>query len=91
MRAVLWICFLMGIVAVATYCNQPVLAEEGKPPYEVAVVSGSLPEGLSLDGSTANITDNPDHNSVDTNNFTIRVTDSASPAAKRESTEQTEP
>ncbi len=46
----------------------------GFPPYECSLEAGSLPDGLSLDTSTAEITGTP--TTLGTSNFTILFTDS---------------
>ncbi|MDH5640712.1 MAG: Ig domain-containing protein [Nitrospira sp.] len=59
--------------------NQDVVASGGVSPYTWAVISGSLPPGLSLAGSTtatASIVGTP--TSVGTFNFTIEITDAGS-------------
>jgi hypothetical protein len=57
--------------------SQTVQATGGVTPYSWAVVSGSLPAGLSLNSSTGEISGTP--TTVETANFTVEVTDSDSP------------
>jgi hypothetical protein len=49
----------------------------GTPPYFLAIISGNLPPGLSLDGSTGFIDGTPTQNG--TYNFQIKGTDSSNP------------
>jgi len=56
------------------------LATGGKPPYTWSKVSGNLPSGLTLNASTGAISGTP--TSLGASNFTVRVTDSQSPADK---------
>jgi len=51
----------------------------GLPPYQFNVISGGLPPGLSLDAATGLLSGFP--NSVGQYSFTVRVSDSQSPAA----------
>lgn len=53
----------------------------GTPPYTWAVTVGTLPTGLSLNGSTGAITGTP--TVAATSNFTVRLTDNASVTATR--------
>ena len=53
-------------------------ATGGVTPYSWSIVSGSLPTGLSLNSSTGTISGTP--RKTGAYNFTIRVTDSDSPA-----------
>jgi large repetitive protein len=53
-------------------------ASGGTTPYTWSLSSGSLPSGTSLDASTGVISGTP--SSTGTSNFTIKVTDSESPA-----------
>jgi hypothetical protein len=53
-------------------------ATGGTTPYTWSIVTGSLPAGLSLNGSSGVISGTP--NQAETTNFLIRVTDSGSPA-----------
>jgi lysophospholipase L1-like esterase len=55
-------------------------AAGGMPDYTWAVTSGSLPAGLTLDGSTGEITGQPTTPGPST--FTVTVTDSSTPTAK---------
>ena len=54
--------------------SSSVVASGGTPPYTFAVISGSLPPGLTLNSSTGAITGTP--SSEGTFSFTIQVTDS---------------
>ena len=58
--------------------SQTLAATGGATPYSWSVVSGSLPSGLSLGSSTGTISGTP--TASGTSNFTVRVTDSQSPA-----------
>jgi hypothetical protein len=58
--------------------DQTLQAIGGTSPYTWAVVSGSLPAGLTLDPSTGTITGTP--TSPGSSAFTVQVTDSASPS-----------
>jgi len=55
-----------------------VTATGGIQPYSWTISAGSLPAGLSLNGSTGQITGTP--TALGTSNFTVKVTDSESPA-----------
>jgi hypothetical protein len=57
-----------------------VLANGGLAPYSFAVVSGSLPVGLSLDAGTGAIRGAP--SATGSSNFTIQVVDSENPQAR---------
>ncbi|MHC4714722.1 MAG: putative Ig domain-containing protein [Planctomycetota bacterium] len=57
--------------------SQTLQATGGVTPYSWAVISGSLPAGLSLNSSTGEISGTP--TTVETANFTVEVTDSDSP------------
>ena len=59
--------------------NETLMALGGTAPYTWALVSGSLPPGLSLTASTGAITGTP--TALGTANFTVMVADSDSPAA----------
>jgi hypothetical protein len=52
-------------------------ARGGTPPYAWAIISGSLPSGLTLDSATGNITGTP--TTEGTSNFTVQVTDVGPP------------
>jgi Putative Ig domain len=58
--------------------SQTVKASGGTTPYSWSVVPGSLPPGLSLAPSTGKITGTP--TTAGTYGFTVKVTDSGSPA-----------
>ncbi len=53
--------------------NQTLAATGGAPPYAWSIVSGSLPDGLSLDANSGAITRTP--TSATTATFTVQVTD----------------
>lgn len=55
--------------------SQTLVASGGTSPYTWALVSGSLPGGLSLNSSSGAITGTP--TTTGTFNFTVEVTDSA--------------
>ncbi|MHC4715154.1 MAG: Ig domain-containing protein, partial [Planctomycetota bacterium] len=57
--------------------SETLAATGGVTPYSWAVVSGSLPAGLSLNGSTGEISGTP--TTGGTSNFTVEVTDSDAP------------
>jgi hypothetical protein len=57
--------------------DQTVQASGGTMPYTWSIALGSLPNGLSLDPSTGEITGTP--NSTGLSSFTVQVTDSSSP------------
>jgi len=59
--------------------SQTLAATGGVTPYSWAVVSGSLPAGLSLNSSTGEISGTP--TTAETANFTVEVTDSDTPAS----------
>jgi len=61
--------------------NQTLTAAGGSTPYTWAVLSGSLPTGLSLNTSTGAITGTP--SAAGTSNFTARVTDNVSATATK--------
>ncbi|MHC4714273.1 MAG: putative Ig domain-containing protein, partial [Planctomycetota bacterium] len=54
--------------------SQTLAATGGMTPYSWAVISGALPAGLSLNGSTGQISGTP--TTLETANFTVEVTDS---------------
>jgi hypothetical protein len=62
---------------VGTGYSQTLQAAGGASPYSWAVTVGSLPAGLSLNGSTGVISGTPSSNG--TSNFTVTATDSTSP------------
>ena len=59
--------------------SQTLAASGGTAPYAWSVDAGSLPQGLSLSASTGAIAGSP--TLLGASNFTVKVTDSASPAA----------
>ncbi|MHC4713163.1 MAG: putative Ig domain-containing protein [Planctomycetota bacterium] len=59
---------------VGTPYSQTLEATGGVPPYTWAIISGSLPAGLSLNSSTGEISGTP--TTIETANFTVEVTDS---------------
>jgi len=65
-------------------CNaytQTLAAEGGLTPYTWSIISGSLPDGLTLDSSTGGISGIS--TVVGTFNFTVRVTDASSNTAEK--------
>lgn len=58
--------------------SQTLEGRGGIEPYTWTVASGALPPGLTLDGATGTISGRP--STTDTYSFTIRLTDSQSPA-----------
>jgi hypothetical protein len=52
----------------------------GTGPYTWALTDGSLPEGLTLNPTTGEISGTPNSSAVGTADFTVEVTDSSSPA-----------
>jgi hypothetical protein len=58
--------------------SETLAASGGVTPYTWAVISGSLPAGLSLNSSTGEISGTP--TTAETANFTVEVTDSNTPA-----------
>ncbi len=61
---------------VGTSYNQTLVVAGGTSPYTWSVISGVLPSGLSLNGSTGMISGIPVH--TDTFNFAVQVTDANS-------------
>jgi hypothetical protein len=61
----------------STY-SQTLQASGGTTPYIWSIVSGALPSGLSLNGSTGAISGTP--TTAGTSNFTVQVRDSSSPS-----------
>src|SRR6202142_507179 len=59
--------------------SQTLQATGGVPPYQWSITSGSLPAGLTLNGSTGAITGTP--TVLGTSNFTVKVTDSQTPTS----------
>jgi hypothetical protein len=57
--------------------SQTLVATAGSPPYTWSLASGSLPAGLSVNGATGIISGVP--TTASTNNFTVKITDSATP------------
>ncbi|MFY9845430.1 MAG: Ig domain-containing protein [Terriglobales bacterium] len=64
--------------AIAVAYSQTVTAGGGVQPYTFAITSGSLPAGLTLNGSTGVISGTP-NGTAGTSNFTVTVTDSQTP------------
>jgi hypothetical protein len=60
--------------------NQTLAASGGTTPYTWSLSSGAIPDGLVLNATTGVITGTPTAASA-TSTFTVKVTDSASPAA----------
>jgi hypothetical protein len=60
------------------YYSQTIEAEGGTPPYSWDLTTGSLPDGITLEGQTGVISGQA--TSLDTAHFTIRVTDSSTPS-----------
>jgi hypothetical protein len=56
-------------------------ATDGSAPLTYAIISGALPDGLTLDPATGIISGTPLVGSVGTANFTVQVTDSVSQTA----------
>ena len=67
---------------IGTSYSQTLQAAGGVSPYTWSVTTGSLPAGLSLNGSTGAITGTPSGTFTGTTNFTVTVTDSESPTKK---------
>jgi hypothetical protein len=63
---------------VGTPYSQTLAASGGTNHYTWSIINGVLPQGLSLNAATGAITGTP--TSSGTGNFTVKVTDSASPA-----------
>jgi len=64
------------IAAVNISYSQTLIALGGLPPYTWSIISGGLPDGLTLNSSTGVISGTPA--ALGTFNFTVQVTDSAS-------------
>lgn len=64
---------------IGTPYNQTLTAAGGISPYTWSISTGTLPAGLNLNTSTGAITGNP--TTAGTANFTVMVTDSATPTA----------
>jgi hypothetical protein len=64
---------------VGTAYSETVVATGGVEDYSWSIDSGSLPSGLSLNSSTGVISGTPD--TIETANFTVKVTDSQTPTA----------
>jgi hypothetical protein len=60
------------------YYSQTIEVEGGTPPYSWDLTTGSLPDGITLEGQTGVICGQA--TSLDTAHFTIRVTDSSTPS-----------
>ncbi|MHC4714723.1 MAG: Ig domain-containing protein, partial [Planctomycetota bacterium] len=58
--------------------SETLAATGGVTPYSWSIVSGSLPTGLSLNSGTGEISGTP--TTGGTSNFTVRATDSNTPA-----------
>jgi len=58
--------------------SESLQAQGGVPPYNWALASGTLPDGLILDGENGEIGGIPEYSSVGENSFRVRVTDSQS-------------
>jgi hypothetical protein len=71
--------FVVGVVN-SVYPSTTLQATGGISPYTWAVTTGSLPAGLSLNGTTGVISGTP--TASGTVNFTVTVTDSETPTAK---------
>jgi uncharacterized repeat protein (TIGR01451 family) len=66
---------------VSTYYNQTFEVTGGLPPYVWSINSGSLPEGLNLNGLTGTISGTP--STTGTRSFIIKVTDSRTSIAMK--------
>ncbi len=64
--------------------QQKLEAKGGIPPYTWRVASGALPDGLRLDQATGVISGTPTNPAIGKSSFTVRVSDSESPAAQHE-------
>jgi hypothetical protein len=69
----------LAVGSVGTAYSQTLQAIGGTPPYTWSISLGSLPAGLSLNANTGTITGVP--TTTGTTNFTVKVTDSATPTA----------
>jgi len=63
----------------STY-SESISVTGGTSPYTWTIVSGSLPDGLTLRASTGVISGTPDEGTAGSHTFTIRVTDSSTPS-----------
>lgn len=67
--------------SVGSSYNQTLQASGGVPPYTWVIVSGNLPDGLTLNSSTGVISGTP--KTANTYNFTVQATDSQSKTASK--------
>ena len=65
--------------------SQPITAVGGIDPKSWSLISGSLPDGLSLDPATGTISGTP--GTIQTKSFTVKVLDSATPTPASDSKE----